>query len=712
MPGFYLYMASNEAVCSQNIYKIGAATDLWGRLATYLTGCPPKCEPSCDLRFYRIWELTATNSDEMNDIEEEIHEHFFEYRLMRNRPRDSEWFKFPSDWDPVVETHSYLMRCRLMTRTVELSEINRINHPKISSVLSKPYKLNQKFVKDKATRNNLLNQAQGPVISAISEFLRSDNTCNAANVIAPCGSGKTRMTCSSLSDIMRCVICVPSRKIQQQWVDTLSNVIDSKYIYCIGGGFINDSDTISSILKKDCYYCVVVYASCHLLLNHINTNIQILINDESHHLAGIVADGDNGDGKTRKLLAKAVELGIKRLSLTFTPRNVQDDNVNKILSNDDEEVFGKTIAEIKYRTLIDTGILPDYRIWMIADNDNKGSGIQAKAECIANAWTATEFYRGEERHILNKLIVFAATNEEAKSIETILREKTDEHTTILRVQSGDDLDTPISQFTTAKRAIFVNCFMLGEGVDIPCADSVAITYPKQSRGQTVQMFLRPGRWYPNKSLFHILVIATEEDDLSGFEEVLYSLATIDERIVDEIEYVAKKKGEKQPESSERRDDARGRSAEHIIIDNYMSDKDAIKQCFDNIRRRFYPATSASRIRAYCVENSIDTSVEYGMLKPEWFPETPPFKSNQTWFDFLHPNSERMNVVEWVTSIIVKNNLRISKNYDEWRGIQPMYIQTSLPSVQHITDGYFGENMCEFGAIVAKFGGAATGRRGR
>lgn len=711
MPGFYLYMASNEAVSSQNIYKIGAATDLWGRIATYLTGCPPKCEPSYDLQFYRVWELVATNSDEMHDIEEEIHDRFIESRLMRNKPRDSEWFKFPSDFNPVEEVHSYLMRRGLMTKTVELSEIKRINHHN-STVLSKPYKLNQKFVKNITKRNNLLNQTQEPVISAISEFLRSDNTSKAANVISPCGSGKTRMTCSSLRDILRCVICVPSRKIQQQWVETLINVIDPKTIYCIGGGFINDSDTISSILKKNCYYCVVVYASCHLLLNHINTNIQILINDESHHLAGIVADGDDGDGKTRKLLAKAVELEIKRLSLTFTPRIVRDDSNKTVLSHDDETVFGKTIAEIKYRSLIDAGILPDYRVWMITDNENKGRGIQAKAECIANAWAATEFYRGEERHILNKLIVFAATNDEAEVIEVILREKTDDDTVILRVQSGDDLDGPISQFTSATRAIFVNCFMLGEGVDIPCADSVAITYPKQSRGQTVQMFLRAGRWYPNKSLFHILVIATEEDDLSGFEEVLYSLASIDERIVDEIEYFAKKKGEKQPESIERRDDSRGTSAEHIMIENYMSDKDAIKKCFDNVRRKFYPATNVSQIRAYCIEHSIDTSVEYGLLKPEWFPDTPNFKHSETWFDFLHPTAQKMTANDWVINIVIKNNLRLSRAYNEWLGIQPPHIRTSLPSVQHITDGYFGDNMCEFGAIVAKFGGVATGRRGR
>jgi len=74
--------------------KIGCSKYLYGRWHTYLTGCPPGLTPSYDITFDAIWETTATSQEELYDLEEEVHNEFHMFRMMRNKPGDSEWFDF------------------------------------------------------------------------------------------------------------------------------------------------------------------------------------------------------------------------------------------------------------------------------------------------------------------------------------------------------------------------------------------------------------------------------------------------------------------------------------------------------------------------------------------------------------------------------------------------------------------------------------------
>jgi predicted helicase len=64
-------------------------------------------------------------------------------------------------------------------------------------------------------------------------------------------------------------------------------------------------------------------------------------------------------------MMKATELQVKRLSLTFTPRILRnDENLDiEYASMDDTNIFGSQIAELKIRDLIRKGVLPDYRLW-------------------------------------------------------------------------------------------------------------------------------------------------------------------------------------------------------------------------------------------------------------------------------------------------------------------------------------------------------------
>ena len=718
---YNIYLASSPVFRTLFLGKLGCTEEPYGRRSTYLTGCPPGLTPSYDIEYEGMWETTATSREELFDFEDEVHNHFLKYRMMRLIPGDSEWFNFVNR-SPYDAVKAFMDTRQWVKRQVPLSEITP---PKRSSrYMRKQYQKNLRYLKIHALRNDILTVLQEPVISAIHAFVFNSSSM-AGYVIAPCGSGKTIMSAKGFRGIKKTVICCPSKQIQNQWRNTLvgESIFPDKDIHIVGCSGTTDVEVIRSIFRQETYCIITTYMSSHLLANSITPDTELLVLDEAHHMAGIVAkDEQGGEGRTRRLMLKASELGIKRLSLTYTPRFVKNEGESgaDYLTMDDDSIFGSKIAELKIRDLIRKGVLPDYRLWTLRDESRKGTGIIGKAECILEAWNATEILRSEEKYILHHLIIFASTTEEARELERFFKTKT-EGVAVLRVGEGDKLDCddkgcrncgkcPLTVFKNASRAILINCFVLNEGVDIPCANAVAITYPKQSRGQITQMILRAGRWYEGKPVFHVLIPTLGDEDLSGFEEVLSALASCDEQIRDEIilrSVVEVKPSEPLPTSSGSEDTP----PECIMIDEFEANEEDIKRCFTNIRKNLFPARESRRIQELCIEKGWSTSVEY-CLQRLTIPELPedPKPKNITWFDYLHPcYGERMTPSDFVKAILDPNNLRVVRTYEEWLGLQPSDVITRLPTVQHIIDGFFGKDDTNFTMLCEKFAKKATGR---
>jgi len=700
----YIYHASSTVFRELCLGKIGCTEEPYGRRSTYLTGCPPGLTPSQDIDYDAVYETTATTRDELFDLEDEVHNHFLRYRMMREKPGDSEWFNFQGK-NPQNEVKRFMESRPWVKRQLPLSEITP---PKSSRYLRKQYHKNLQYIKLRSSRNTVLNLLQEPVISAIAMFM-ADSDNRAGYVIAPCGSGKTIMSSKGIRGVKKCVICCPSKQIQNQWIATLlaEGIFTEAQIHIVGGAGTTDPSIIRTIFEEEAFCVISTYMSSHLLID-ILEDLELLVLDEAHHMVGIVARDEKGEGRTRRLMLKASDLGVKRLSLTYTPRFIAEDRTDAEYITMDDNIFGKKIAELKIRDLIRKGVLPDYRLWTLRDEARKGSGIIGKAECILEAWGSTEIIRGEEKHILHHLVVFTSTTQEAKDLECFFRAKTD--TLVLRVKEGDKLEDPIAQFTAASRAILVNCFVLNEGVDIPIANAVAITYPKQSRGQITQMILRAGRWYEGKSVFHVLIPTLGDEDLSGFEEVLSALASCDEQIRDEIVLRTKpdiKPSDPLPPSPETGDTL----PECIMIEEFEADQEEIKRGFTNIRKNLFPAKESRRIQELCIDKGIDTSIEYSMSLRIQIPELPedPKPKGCSWYDYLHPSVERIQVQVFVKDILEPNHLRVGHKYDEWIGVQPSDIRMKLPSVQNINDGYFGTDT-NYNGLLEKFGKKVSGRR--
>jgi len=709
MTKFYIYLVTAPAYEEQRVVKGGITTDLYGRRSTYRTGCPPGFTPSYDIEYYYIWETDATSFEDLEDYETKLFNRFLPFRLMRNKPGDCEWFQFPEGLNPLKEMSAFIDSLEGM-RKVPLDEVKSL--PKKKAHMQKNYYKNTDFIRTEQKRLEVLNEIQAPVIEAITQFVASD--INAGYVIAPCGSGKTLMTVRGIKGKTKLVICCPSLQIQIQWRNTIlkENCCPADKIYFVGGQGTTDEETIKTICASSQYCLITTYMSSHLLIDAIRPDTQLLILDEAHHMAGVVTD--EGQGRTRRLFMKATELSIKRLSLTYTPRFVDETSTDlKIVSMDDETLFGKSIAELKIRTLIKAGVLPDYRLWTLRDEG--ADGILAKGTALLEAWNATEIVRSEEKHILHHLIVFAATIADTEQLEVLFKDRLkDDSTVVLRVEGGDNLKPIIEQFTAAKRAILINCQVLNEGVDIPVANAVAITYPKQARGQITQMVLRAGRWYPGKPLFHVLLpMGSTDEDLSGLEYVLTALASCDDQISDEIIARAAPKPteiEIGPDAVNEIVTASDYMPESIIIDEFEANADIIKRCFENIRKKLFISMDSRRIQKFCIEKGIKTSVQYNNRRSKEFPDLPedPKPKAMTWYDYLNPrNAIDLNIEAFIRTIIEPNSLRTADKYEEW--LQKTKSST-LPSLQNISDGYFGESYTNYNLIAARSLNVTSRRR--
>ena len=473
----FIYIATAPVYALLYIFKLGLTTEPYGRHSTYQTGCPPGLTPSHDIEYAAIWEIDADSNDELRNYEAMLHNQFLKYRMMRKIPGDTEWFDFKGQ-DGIALVKSFMEKMSWVIREVPLSEIappKRVQHQ-----LRKQHCKNTDFIRSITKKNQLLNDIQKPVIDAIQSFIYSENQ-PAGYILAPCGSGKTLMTVRGMKGATKVIICCPSNQIQRQWVATLlgESSFTKKQILTMGTNGTTDKEIIQKFMLKETYCVLTTYMSSYILIDLLKEGVLIIL-DEAHHLTGAVAEKDEGTGITRRLMMKAAELKIKRLSLTFTPRFIQnkEDLDGVYLTMDDEIIFGSKIAELKIRDLIRRGVLPDYRLWTLRDESKKGLGIIGKAECILEAWNAMEVIHDVEQYILHHLIVFAPTNEEARQIADYFISKTSD-TLVLCVKGGDPLESTIENFKSVPRAILVNCKVLGEGVDIPIANSVAVTYPKK-----------------------------------------------------------------------------------------------------------------------------------------------------------------------------------------------------------------------------------------
>jgi len=216
--------------------------------------------------------------------------------------------------------------------------------------------------------NFQLRDYQVDVIKQINDYFDVGNT--KGKLLAGCGAGKTVISYHVCMNFDLSIYLVPSIGLVNQtarsWIE-LDNIKNIKREYCL---LVSSSDIKSAhpytfttndlelkdFMKKAGKKVIIsTYHSANIIKMCKIINIDIIVYDEAHHTSsGMYA-------VLNKYISK------RKLFQTATERIINGD---KEISMDNEEVYGKNIAKISIRDLIDKKYLKDYQIAIHCVGDN------------------------------------------------------------------------------------------------------------------------------------------------------------------------------------------------------------------------------------------------------------------------------------------------------------------------------------------------------
>lgn len=474
-PGYLYFIIRNEDAQTpedETIFiKVGMTKDPRSRISNYITHHIGEAPPI----YYKIWQLRNEK------LEESLALQHFEHRRVKKAGSTC-----PSEV--------------IRATKAEIDAYSPQDHQKRAiaphtMLPAEHYVAKQDTAQRFEEHWEELREIQSYTITKIAEFLRTQEA-GARKLRAPCGTGKTHMTCEAIrlvaaedASLKVCVLC-PTKLIAEQWRGNFYRLgIHAPILTKID---IQTKDGQQREDQTGHRFRIVTYTSCPALEADPQWTY---IFDEAHHTCGSI-DGDNG--MTKRLTNEVAIAGCRRLFLTFTPRNFVGDGTN---SMDDTELYGSDIEFPSMHNLVRAGLMPDYRLTLTYQP------CEETLKAVANEMKGSK-----------KIIVCLPNVKDIGLIQEYLasfESSTEDLATNVYVAHGsmpsEQVAENIDRFTNElTRSWLLTCLVLLEGADIPAADTVVLLAPWKTETRLIQLLLRPGRWYPKKPMFNI--VAPSDDD--------------------------------------------------------------------------------------------------------------------------------------------------------------------------------------------------------
>ena len=215
----------------------------------------------------------------------------------------------------------------------------------------------------------------------------------------------------------------------------------------------------------------------------------------------------------------------KRLFLTATPRHYDINRRDregdfKIVSMDDEAVYGKVSYKLPFAEAARRDIICSYKIFIsVITTDELNAylldhGITlVDGDKIGVRWVANQIAlkRAIEQTEVSKIITFHSRVQTAQGFVEATPRGIARHINKFSVfhvngeQPASERDDTITAFRDAAKALIANARCLTEGVDVPAVDMVAFIDPRKSRVDIAQAVGRAMRKAPNKTVGYVVV---------------------------------------------------------------------------------------------------------------------------------------------------------------------------------------------------------------
>ena len=378
-------------------------------------------------------------------------------------------------------------------------------------------------------------------------------------VTAVTGAGKTRMALLAIREQLgtkgRVVIVVPTKELQQQWFEEISERFTTRSVGRLGGGYrqtLKDVHILIAIASSGREYsydvakganCLLVADECHRYASPSNRRA---LDPRCAKRLGLTATLDRSDGLHDEVLlpyfgsvvyslgyrealaAKVISpFRVAAVGATFTPSEQRR-----------YAQLSEEMRDLRSRLIDRWGVTPEPFSAFLADVHHlRASGPRAAGQ-IAGAWEKRWAERrallGEtesKRKIVLKLkgafedadrsIVFCSTIASAQELGAELRKQGVEAAVHTSGTTLEERSRILDVFSDGRIKVLVTVQTLEEGVDVPAADLAVIMGSTRERRQMVQ---RMGRVVRKKAdrrfarFVYTFVEGTVEDPANGAHE--------------------------------------------------------------------------------------------------------------------------------------------------------------------------------------------------
>ncbi|UMY64368.1 MULTISPECIES: DEAD/DEAH box helicase [unclassified Flavobacterium] len=454
---------------------------------------------------------------------------------------------------------------------------------------------------------------------AINECIQwfTDGEESRGQLILPCGAGKTytALWIKEKLESKNTLVLVPSlallRQIKNEWSKQRRNIyhylcvcsetdIDREssdtlvtYTYEIGTRVTTDSEHVKSFLFKP-LEGKVIFSTYHSLqviadaIKEIDFAFDFVFCDEAHKTAGV------GNNKFSLIHDNNRIPSKYRLYATATPRIVKEslkkkfgEDLKYTYDMNDPNTFGYEFHRMNFKDAIEEEILVDYKIVAIGVNSDelkeyieqrrfvdKNISIDELANNYALEYVMQKYNvnHGLTFHSRVKLAQEFANTHGKLFPNTKTFSVSGEQPTSYR-------NLILEEFKNSEKAIISNARCLTEGVDVPTIDLVYFCDPKNSKVDIVQAVGRALRKKEGKKLGLIVVpiYHSKKDEVENsissgsfrnLLQVIRSLCDQDERLQDEINFLAFGKGERKSKKIDIISSSFIDEQEKIILDGF------------------------------------------------------------------------------------------------------------------------------------------------
>jgi superfamily II DNA or RNA helicase len=388
---------------------------------------------------------------------------------------------------------------------------------------------------------------QREAVAAVCAEIASGGPCQIAMATA---SGKTHvgLWVAEHLDARRVLVLVPNLALVAQtaelWQAVTSRSIETLAVCSDTGELTIETTTEVGVVRDFLQHAdrAVVFATYQssAVVAAAGVPFDLTIADEAHHLAG----------ETGKAFASVLRGEIptaRTLFMTATPRRFHRHNGDVDLVGMDDEAFGPRVYELNLSDAVAAGIVADYRVIVAAVDRDTFDRVAAHPELgdvdphlLAGAIAVVRAMGDSD---LRSCISFHTRVERARtfaSLVGLVAEQLPGATPAGPGWSGflnGDASMRIRRRLLARLVddvtwgVIANAKTLGEGVDVPALDSIAIVDPKTSEQDVMQAVGRALRRPGAKAKVGTVLLPVL---LTGDADPDDPLAGVDDRSVDII----------------------------------------------------------------------------------------------------------------------------------------------------------------------------------